>query len=54
MLLDNLINHLTDLKQIHGGKLHIKLEFYDDEVGYHLDEAVTVIKQEDRIHIRNF
>jgi len=54
MLLDNLIDHLNYLKTIYGGKIHIKIEFYDNEFVCHLDDAISIIKQDDRVTIRNF
>jgi hypothetical protein len=54
MLLDNLLNHLQELKAIHGGKIHIKLEFYNYELGYYEDQAISILKTDDQITIRNF
>ena len=53
MLLDNLLNHLQELKQIHGGKIHIHLQVETEE-GTIETSALTIMKSDDQIHIRNF
>jgi len=54
MLLDNLLNHLQELKQIHGGKIHIHLQVETEDCGTIETSALTILKHDDQIHIRNF
>jgi len=54
MLLDNLLNHLQELKSIHGGKIHINLAVETEECGTIETTALTVLKKEDQIIISNF
>lgn len=53
MLLDNLIHHLEELRQITGGKVHVHAEL-ENEHGNLKEFNLTVLKTEEGISIRNF
>jgi len=53
MLLDNLIDHLTALKEITGGKIHVSVSIEINGTIHHTND-LSVLKTEDQINIRNF
>lgn len=53
MLLDNLITHLQDLKQITGGKIQVSVKLENEHCSIE-EKNLTIIREGDQIHIRNF
>lgn len=53
MLLDNLITHLQELREITGGKVQVKAHLETESCNIE-DFNLTVLRTEEGISIRNF
>lgn len=53
MLLDNLITHLQELREITGGKVQVHVNVLNEDCGI-ITNDLTILRTEDGISIRNF